>query len=208
MRVREYDVRICTYKTGKGDMKVISFADDLEVLVDADRIMPQGKGSKLYFRPDSRGFKLSERGTIQIQNRDWVRSLQKFEGQYGLMYDSEIKLYYVDQDLASGLETTKAFGTKLGEKKNNYKKHLGPKNYTPSPSEVKKPTVTVKKQVRELSNNKEVKPDAQESKEVKSQGSVVVKALLDYALLSAIKKDYDNVIQALTELQTIIKEEK
>ena len=59
-----------------------------------------------------------------------------------------------------------------------------------------------------MSNNKEVKPDAQESKEVKSQGSVVVKALLDYALLSAIKKDYDNVIQALTELQTIIKEEK
>ena len=208
MRVKEYDVRICTYKTGRGDMKVISFADEFEVLVDAERIMPQGKGSKLYFRPDSRGFKLNGRGIIQIQNRDWVRSLQKFEGQYGLMYDSELKLYYVDQELASCLETTKAFGTKLGERKNNYKKHSGPKNYTPSPSEVKKPTVTVKKQVKELSNNEEVKPDAQESKEVKSQGSVVVKALLDFALLSAIKKDYDNVIQALTELQTIIKEEK
>ncbi len=208
MRVKEYDVRICTYKTGKGDMKVISFVDDLGALVDAERIMPQGKGSKLYFRPDSRGFKLSRSGVIQIQNRDWVRSLQKFEGQYGLMYDSELKLYYVDQELASCLETTKAFGTKLGKRRNNYKKHSGPKNCTPSPYEVKKPTVTVKKQVKELSNNAEVKPDAQESKKVKSLRSVVVKALLDFALLSAIKKDYDNVIQALTELQTIIKEEK
>ena len=208
MRVKGYDVRICTYKTGKGEMKVISFADDLEVLVDSERIMPQGKGSKLYFKPDSRGFKLTDRGILQIQNRDWVRSLKKFEGQYGLMYDSQLKLYYVDQELAQALETTKAYGQKLGEKRNNYKKHAGPKNVTPKPEEVKKPVVTVKKQIKELSNTKEVKPDAQESKEVKSQGSVVVKALLDYALLCAIQKDYDNVISALSELKTIIKEEK
>lgn len=208
MRVKEYDVRICTYKTGKGDMKVISFADDLEVLVDSERIMPQGKGSKLYFKPDSRGFKLNDRGSLQIQNRDWVRSLKKFEGQYGLMYDSQLKLYYVDQELATSLETTKAYGTKLGEKRNNYKKHSGPKNVTPAPIPESKPIVTVKKPLKELSNTKEVKPDAQESKEVKSQGSVVVKALLDYALLCAIQKDYDNVISALSELKTIIKEEK
>lgn len=208
MRVKDYDVRICTYKTCKGQLLIISFANDLGMLVDSERIMPQGKGSKLYFKPDLQGFKLSSAGCLQIQNRDWVSSLKKFEGQYGLLYDSELKLYYVDKELATALETTNSYGTKLGEKRNNYKKHEGKRIIQPKPTDVGKPVAVVKKKVEKLSNNEEVKQDAQESKEVKSRGSVVVKALLDFTLLSAIQKDYDNVIQALSELQTIIKEEK
>lgn len=182
MGTRNYDVRIATYKTGKGDMKVISFSDGLGDLLDSERIIPQGKGSKLYFRPDSRGFKLSVSArsnvhSLQIANGDWVRSLKKFEGQYNLEFDSEFKLYYIDQEKASILETTKAYGVSRGTKKNNYKSHpRGPS--IPSPGEVKNTSATVKNPVK-LSNTVEEEPKSMPQPSVSDWH---VEALLMFAI--------------------------
>lgn len=96
----EYDLKIALYHTSKGNMAVIQFFNDTEILLDCTRITLIRKEDNLYFYngdSDKRSIKLSGRFHNVLQSNSDYSKIEDMEGFYDLKFDQTEAAYYVSK---------------------------------------------------------------------------------------------------------------
>ena len=96
----DYDVRISVYKNTKYNRNIatVIFANDVDQLLDADRIRIMKKGNKLYFVPNVDKSVALSNSKLQLYKAVEVGHCEEFAGVYPLEYDDDAKIYYVSLD--------------------------------------------------------------------------------------------------------------
>lgn len=185
------DVKISYYpETGKGhSVARISFSDNLDLMLETERVMLRFDGNRMYFEKgkEGHGLKISKNG-IQI----W-RIADKFaplEGYYPLRYDIEKSMYFIDLDDKEPFTKDLKLGSRLGSV-NQYTKHYGPQARQCEEEKV------------EVEEPKEIK--FQEEPKISVPEKVTTNILLDKLIQSIDKKEYEDARALALSIKALFK---
>lgn len=190
----KFDVKVSTYNCGKGLCTLITFYNDMETMLDCERVKLELVGERLYFWQGD-GVKGSTKlsGAKYSKNNLFLYAMAEkvatMEGVYDLDYDGENNAYYIDK-------SRRITDTPYNAGKDKFK---GRKQLNHNPGDRKAANLTIDfnltergQMVVEKAKEKKVEDNKAKTKEV------VVKAL--FALL---RIQVEGNKEALTTIDTI-----